>query len=1300
MSPSEPKSEHAFLSGGGEMGALIRAHDWSVTPLGPIEGWSAALRMQVSFLLANRFPQLLWWGPTFCSIYNDAYAPILGAKHPWALGRPVNECWSEIWDVLQPLVETPFLGGPPTWIEDLDLEIHRHGYLEEGHFTVAYSPVPDESAPRGIGGVVATVHEITSSVFGKRRMAALRDLGSRASEAKTAEQACDIAASTLAAYGRDLPFVLLYLLENDGARATLQGAAGVERGAAICPPSVALGADEPKGWPLSAALLSGSMVVVERLGERFEELPGAASSDQPHTAVVLAIPSSKAHEPAALLVAGVSPRIQLDESYRGYFDLLRTQLATAIGNARAYEEERKRAEALAEMDRVKTAFFSNVSHEFRTPLTLMLGPIEDLLDQASELPPAALDQIEVVHRNGLRLLRLVNALLDFSRIEAGRVRALYRPTDVSAFTAELAGVFRSAVERAGMRLTVDCPPLGEPVFVDRDMWEKVVLNLLSNAFKFTFEGGIHVALGKQDGAAELCVTDTGTGVPAEEMPRLFERFHRIENARGRTHEGSGIGLALVQELVKLHGGSISAESALGRGTTFTIRVPLGSAHLPADQIGAADVPATRAGSSPYVEEALRWLPDGESQRSEAASDGVIGPTAAERYAARGDAGRTRPCVLVVDDNADMRQYAIRLLTQHYRIVAAADGEAALAIARQELPDLVLSDVMMPRLDGFGLLQALRADERTRDIPVILLSARAGEESRVEGVASGADDYLTKPFSARELLARVAAHLQMSRMRSEAGAALRESESALREAQRLAHIGSWQWDAVSDACSGSDELRHIFGLEPNQPLPAFELQDGVFYPHESWVLLKEAVAQSLQTGVGYTLELEALRRGKPFWLTTRSEVLRGPDGKVSGLRGTVQDITERKQLELERLSVIEREREARTAAERVAQLKDEFLATLSHELRNPLNSVLGWAQILEQDSASPERVRSAAEVIQRNARAQAQLISDLLDLSRIAAGKMRLEVQSVDLPAVLAAAIESMQPTADAKGVLLESAVEPSAGAVRGDPARLQQVVWNLLSNAVKFTPRGGRIVVAAERKGTRVELRVSDTGEGIATEFLPHIFERFRQADASTARRHGGLGIGLALVKQLVELHGGRVSASSAGQDRGSTFAVELPGADASGALAAPTWVDSRSSSFEIPGYAPAQLEGARALVVDDDPDAASMVRRILEECQVLVDTARSTQEALAALESGSFDVVISDIGMPGRDGYELAREMRARGIATPAVALTAFARGEDRSKALLSGYQAHVSKPIETVVLLATVGELLRDRARVRKEA
>ena len=898
--PSSPTPKAPdLLQSGSEMAGRIRDYDWSLTSIGSPESWSSALRTTVDILLANRFPMLLWWGPDYVSIYNDAYRPILGGKHPWGLGRPVRECWSEIWDVLRPLIDSPFRGGPSTWVEDIELHIKRSGYTEETHFTVAYSPVPDGSVPGGIGGVLATVNEITEKIVAQRRVSILRDLGARTSEAKTASEACQLAAATLAPHAKDIPFALLYLADEAGTQVRLAASCGVPAGEEISPQLIDL--NEAAKWPIAGARTSEQMQFVENLSSIFARVPAGPWADPTNRAVILPIPSRLRHIFAGYLVVGLSARLAFDDEYKSFLELATSQIATAIANAKAYEEERKRAEALAEIDRAKTLFFSNVSHEFRTPLTLMLGPLEDALNKRSELAQPLRTDLEVAHRNSLRLLRLVNSLLDFSRIEAGRVKAVYEPTVLSTFTADLASGFRSATERAGLELIIDCPALPEPVYVDHEMWEKIVLNLISNAFKFTFDGKITISLRAAGNCVELTVADTGVGIPAAELPNIFTRFHRVRNTRARTHEGSGIGLALVQELARLHGGAVGVESVADRGTTFTVSLPLGKAHLPVEQLGGSgDGSSTGIPANAFVEEALRWLPEHESQRSDGRVATELGVPDPMEYGARErsgkEAGGAAEKVLIVDDNADMRDYLRRLLSGRYNVFTATRGDEALAIAKAERPDLMLADVMMPVVDGFDLLRAVRSDPAIHNMLFILLSARAGEDSRTEGMEVGANDYLVKPFSARELLARVASHLDLTRMRRESEQALKESRDRLALAQSVARAGSFDLDPKTDILIWSDDLQALYGASAGPREMSLNGWAEWILPTDRARVLADFARGFETENVKTEFRIGRRDTGEMRWIEVRGRTLRDSDGTPVRLMGIAIDITEHKQIE--------------------------------------------------------------------------------------------------------------------------------------------------------------------------------------------------------------------------------------------------------------------------------------------------------------------------------------------------------------------------------------------------------------------
>ncbi|MEP0958698.1 ATP-binding protein [Leptolyngbya sp. FACHB-1515] len=1391
------------------MAQRLRSLDWSQTALGAVETWPQSLR---STCLNSRFPIAIYWGQDCLLLYNDAWRPIVGDKHPWAIARPAREVWSEIWADIGPELAGVLATGEGTFHKDELLSMRRFGYTEECFFEYTFNPIQGQDGV--IDGVLNIVSETTYRVLSDRRAQLLREVASQTGVAKTAEASCALITEAFKSDRLDIPFALLYLLDADGKHARLCSSTESTSDSSISdspinPVAIDL-AQNDGGWPIAHAARTAQPQIVNNLVDRFGVISGSPWPEPPQEAMVLPIAATGQNKVTGVLVAVASPRRRLDDQYRDFFTQLTGQIALAIANARAYEQERERAEQLAELDRAKTIFFSNVSHEFRTPLTLMLSPLEELstaLDQ--RLRDEEREQLQLVQRNGLRLQKLVNTLLDFSRIEAGRVQAVYEPIDLATFTAELASVFRSLVERAGMTLTIDCPPLPQPVYVDRDLWEKIVLNLLSNAFKFTFEGGITVRLRAVDGCAELEVTDTGVGIPAAELPRLFERFHRISGTRARTYEGSGIGLAFVQELVKLHGGTIHISSQVDRGTKFTIAIPLGVSHLPADRIEATrTLTSTALGADAYVEEASRWLSSGTIDRAESINAELSLSVSASFPDVAAPTGR----ILLVDDNADMREYVKRLLSQQYTVEAVADGIAALAAIRKQLPDLVLSDVMMPNLDGFGLLRELRANSGTQEIPLILLSARAGEEARIEGLEAGADDYLIKPFSARELLARVEASLKLAQLRREAGAALRKSEeryrtlfetmaegfcviemlfdqddrpidyrflitnpafdqqtgtrnaqgktvremvpdheeywfeiygkvaltgeairfenhakgfdawyevfafrrgepelrqvgvllnnitdrrqaeaqlrdreAELREAQRIGNIGSCYWDAKTDVTTGSDQLLRIYGFDPERDtIPNFADQDGWLYPHESWQRIHEGVQQALATGLGYELDVQAYRNGTLIWVTTRSEVLRDSNGAIVGLRGTVQDITARKQAEEklfeseERLrSLLAREQAARESAEAANRVKDEFLAVLSHELRSPLNPILGWSKLLQQGKLDAAKTQTALAAIERNAQLQSQLISDLLDISRILRGKLSLEVRLVDLRAVILAALETVELSAKAKSLRIGT-VLPSAVSVSGDAGRLQQVVWNLLSNAVKFTPPAGQVTVTLTQTKTHAQIQVADTGKGIKREFLPYVFEHFRQEDGTTTRKFGGLGLGLAIARQLVEMHGGQISAESLGEGQGATFTVQIP-------LAAPL---DESPAPAQPAASAADLRGLHILVVDDEPDSREFVAFVLEAAGAIVSSAASGIEALQAIEQSAPDLIISDIGMPDMDGYMLMQQVRARQQEhqIPAIALTAYAGEYDQRQAIAAGFQRHLAKPAEPETLVKMI--------------
>jgi len=750
---AKQSAAYPFLAGGGETGELIRSIDWAKTVLGAPDQWPQSLKTCVRIILTSRQPMFVWWGKELINIYNDAYIDIVRGKHPEALGQPATQVWREIWDQVGPRVDTAMQKNEGTYDEALLLLMERNGYREETYYTFSYSPVPGDDG--GPAGIICANTDDTERIVGERHLSTLTDLGKALIDCKNSDDVFHKTVAVLQKNPWDFLFAFFYELDPATGQANLVDLAGAENPPEGIPLSFNIKTDENQFPSFLQAAESGHWQIDKEIGSRFANLPRGAWDIPPDQALVLPILQSGQKTPHGFLSVGINPYRLLNEKYLGFFQLIADQVATALANVHAYEQERQRAEALAEIDRAKTAFFSNISHEFRTPLTLMFSPLQEIRERQEELPEALRENVDVAYRNTLRLQKLVNSLLDFSRIEAGRMQAHYEAVDLATFTADLASAFRSAVEKAGMQLIVDCPPLPSPVFVDVDMWEKIILNLLSNAFKYTVQGKIEVVLRQEGNEVVLRVSDTGVGISEEELDKIFERFHRIQSI-GRSQEGTGIGLALVQELVKLHHGKVAVKSKPGAGSTFTVTLPVGKDHLPAGQV-VSTMQAVPARVDAYVEEALKWLP-GEIPSNDinlpALQDGI------------------KPKVLLADDNADMRDYLKRLLDPQYEVITAENGIIVLDKLRTLRPDLIISDVMMPGIDGFELVKRLKQNPEQAQIPILLLSARAGEEATVEGLQSGADDYLVKPFSAKELLSRIQSNIKIAQVRNNTAEQLR------------------------------------------------------------------------------------------------------------------------------------------------------------------------------------------------------------------------------------------------------------------------------------------------------------------------------------------------------------------------------------------------------------------------------------------------------------------------------------------------------------------------------------------------
>jgi signal transduction histidine kinase len=1096
------------VAAGEEMAGRILTFDWSTTPLGPMNQWPQSLRTVVNILLTSRYAMWMAWGPDLTMLYNDSYRPTLGIKHPRALGSPASEVWAEIWPDIGPRIETVLTTGRATYDEGLLLFLERSGFPEETYHTFSYSPLANDQGD--LCGMLCVVTEETDRVIGERRVETLRDVASALAGANTEDEVLKALRGVLSRNKKDLPFTLTYLYGEEGAQ--LVSSSGISREHPLAVGRIERGSDSH--WPAYQSALHPSPRMIQFSSEQQEAspLPTGDWNKPVRQAVVVPIKRQGQELPAGLFITGTNPYRRFDKLYSGFIDLLSGQIAAALGNARAYEAERRRAEALAEVDRAKTTFFSNVSHELRTPLTLMLGPIDQLLSTPGETRAMEeRDLLTLVQRNGLRLQKLVNTLLDFSRLEAGRMQAVFEPLDVASFTTDLAANFRSAMDRAGIRFVVDCQNVREPVYIDREMWEKIVLNLLSNALKFTFRGTVQLSLRSSGAHIEMEVEDTGIGIAASELPHIFERFHRVEGAKGRTIEGTGIGLALVQELVKLHGGSISVKSELGKGSSFVVSIPLGNAHLPKEKVRAEagatpPISGDHERSEAFVDEALRWGFAGADDSGQSILSTPL--PGAER-------------ILLADDNADMRDYVGRLLGERFHVIAVSDGDKALASALENPPDLILSDVMMPGLDGFGLLAELRKRPETRTIPVILLSARAGEESHVEGLGAGADDYLIKPFSARELLARVSAQLAMKRRREESEKAVKESQATLQSFYDSSPF------LMGVAERDGDRIVSIYRNRAAAEFFLVDQQANSPTVDRAWM---EYYQRAQTEGSAVRFDYEHPQNSGNRWLSVVVNHLGMGPGHRPRFSFVAEDVTEKRRSE----ELIRRSNEDLRRAN--ADL-EQFAYSASHDLQEPLRQVAIYSQMLDRKYGTklePKALEYLGFCVE-GAHRMERLITDLLAYSQ--AGKSVEEPAAlVDVNQVLADVRKNLASTIVETGTMFTVSPLPN---LRADPVPLTHLFQNLISNAIKYrSERPPEINVSAMVDGDFWRFAVQDNGIGIAAEFRRQVFGLFKRLHDRES--YPGTGIGLAICQKIVERLGGRIWVESE-LGIGSTFLFTLP---------------------------------------------------------------------------------------------------------------------------------------------------------------
>lgn len=1111
------------------MGERIRNYDWSTTPLGPPEQWQQSLKTCVRIMLTSSQPIWIGWGKELIKLYNDPYKAIVGGKHPQALGQPASVVWKDIWKDIASMLERVMDQNEGTYVESQLLIMERNGYPEETYYTFSYTPIPGDEG--GTAGMFCANSDDTEKIISERQLRTLTQMGKALIGAQTVEEVYRNAIHSLKGNPEDFPFAAIYEVEQNGKHLILAGeTAPLPRN--FFPDDVCLERDSDKFPYLSTAIEGKKPLVFSGMLETFGPLPCGHWQQQPHSLMVIPVFMTTRKNPVAIVQVGFNPYRKADEKYLNYFELIADQIATGTNNVLNFEAERKRNEALEELDRSKTVFFSNISHEFRTPITLMLGPLEELLQKnVSGLANEERQHLETTHRNALRLLKLVNTLLDFSRIESGRQQASYVRTNISTFTENLASNFRSVMEKAGLEFSVQAEKIARPVYVDRQMWEKIVFNLLSNAFKFTLEGKITVRISAEEEFFSMTVEDTGIGIPENELPHMFERFHRIQNAVGRTYEGTGIGLSLIMELVKMHGGAIGVESRVGSGTKFIVTIPYGKSHLPEDLVFETENVPEADISSAYLQEA-GFIMDVSNDKAQ--------PAESQKNSREG-------AVLIVDDNADMRQHLESIVGKVYKTVKAVNGAEALKVMNREKIALVLSDIMMPVMDGVELLKHLKENSATAEIPVVLITARAGEESRIEGFETGADDYLVKPFSARELLARIKVQMELSKKRNAVNRQLTDLFVQAPTAIVILKGPEFVFELANDRALEiiSRTKMEVSGRKAAEVMPELAAQ--------GFIQLMEQVYYSGERVVVEETPLRYTSHGQEVSIFVKFvfQPLIDEDGSISGIMILGDDVSPqvlaRKKIE-ENEENLEKQVAQRTGELLKANKElESFNYVASHDLQEPLRKIQTFINLVEKNKDNPEATEKYFQKINQSTQRMRDLIQSILVYSRLS--KTGEELVDTDLNKILSDVTSDLELLMEEKGATIQSDHLP---VIKANALQMHQLFSNLISNSIKFSRQSPMIRIQAQVVAGKemnladkinpqqqyLRLTFRDNGIGFEPRFKEQIFNLFQRLHGKD--EFSGTGIGLSIVKKIVEQHNGFIEADSQ-PGEGAVFNIWIP---------------------------------------------------------------------------------------------------------------------------------------------------------------